>query len=113
MPACAALTRSRAIPILGNAPHGTAIGGQVPAGLPCLRRRGHRAECLTKCYEFFAGFGGFRSSSTNSSATFGCALLGRSSATSATEQMTNQGRGGYNRGPDDDDEPEDGRGGYN
>jgi hypothetical protein len=52
-------------------------------------------------------------SSTNSAATFGCALLNRSSATSSTEQMTNQGRGGYNRGPDDDDEPEDGRGGYN
>jgi len=31
---------------------------------------------------------------------------------STGEEMANQGRGGYNRGPDDD-EPEDGRGGYN
>ncbi|KFY52833.1 hypothetical protein V496_08119 [Pseudogymnoascus sp. VKM F-4515 (FW-2607)] len=49
---------------------------------------------------------------TVSSATFGCALLSRSSASSSTEKMTNQGRGGYNRGPDDDDEPEDGRGAW-
>lgn len=40
-------------------------------------------------------------------------MITRSSASSSTEKMTNQGRGGYNRGPDDDDEPEDGRGGYN
>jgi hypothetical protein len=151
----------------------------VPAGLPCLRRRGHRAKCVTKCREFLTrsgvpqgncclGLNGQEkyiwhqhlhytshihtiinrfspqthsstthlqllptisdlytppkplnypitmsfTSSTISSATFGCALLDRSSA-STTGQMTNQGRGGYNRGPDDDDEPEDGRGGYN
>lgn len=35
------------------------------------------------------------------------------SSSSTVEPMANQGRGGYNRGPDDDDEPEDGRGGYN
>lgn len=167
----------------------------MPAGLPCLRRRGHRAECVTKCREFLTrsgvpqgncclGLNGQEkyiwlvdlllessffllyqhqhlhytshiytiinrfshqahsstthfqplptisdlytppkplnypitmsfTSPTISSATFGCALLDRSSASSTTGQMTNQGRGGYNRGPDDDDEPEDGRGGYN
>lgn len=45
------------MPILGKASHGTVIGGQVPAGLPCLRRRGHRAECVTKCCEFIIRFG--------------------------------------------------------